>query len=137
MFQNTASIPLDLLKDVANSYEDRREYCKWCFYRNGKPAKAAIGANKCSSCHADWYPVVVIKASDQCWNFGDFTHLPIAPWPRSKPHLTPFEYCQKDDHHRCFKVYSEDEFWYAHSVEELVVWTVEREYGMLRGSMDC
>ena len=30
---------------------------------------------------------------------------------------------------RCFKVYIDSEFWYAHSVEELVIWTVEREHG--------
>eukprot|EP00731_Ephydatia_muelleri_P031622 Em0023g129a len=133
IFKNTSSIPRDLLRDVANSYEDRKEYCKWCFYRHAKiatPIVVAGGGKVCSSCQTNWEPVIVIKSNDRCWNFGDFNLLPVAPWPRSKPHATPFEYCQKEDHHRCFKVYSVDEFWYAHSVEELVVWTVEREYGM-------
>ena len=134
IFKNTASISSDLLRDVAISYEDRKEYCKWCFYHHAKvstPIVVAGGGNICSSCRSSWESVIVIKSNDQCWNFGDFNLLPIAPWPRSKPHATPFEYCQKEDHHRCFKVYSVDEFWYAHSVEELVIWTVERDYGML------
>ena len=28
---------------------------------------------------------------------------------------------------RCFRVYVDSSFWYPHSVEELVIWTVERE----------
>ena len=39
---------------------------------------------------------------------------------------------------RCFKVYIDNEFWYAHSVEELVIWTVEKEKGDLyRSSIYC
>ena len=30
---------------------------------------------------------------------------------------------------RCFRVYIESEFWYPHTVEELVVWTIERQRG--------
>ena len=30
---------------------------------------------------------------------------------------------------RCFRLYIENEFWYVHSVEEMVIWTVEKEKG--------
>ena len=46
---------------------------------------------------------------------------------------TPYQYCLKNDHYRCFENYAEIGFKFAHSVEELVVWTVEKEkvgYGM-------
>ena len=38
------------------------------------------------------------------------------------------QYCMKPDHFKCFKSF-EDGFIFAHSVEELVVWTVESEVG--------
>ena len=85
----------------------------------------------CSCCHRVWDQVVVIPASSLCWNFGSFEYLPIAPWPEGKPIKDSFEYCQKKDHFRCFRVYIENEFWYPHSVEEMIVWTVERERGDL------
>lgn len=54
----------------------------------------------CSICRGNWRSVVVIPASDMCWNFGDLEFLPIAPWPTGKPNNDPFEYCKKKDHWR-------------------------------------
>ena len=59
--------------------------------------------------------------------FGEYVAIP--PYPRGGPSNKVFEYCQKKDHYRCFKVYYEQGFWYTHSVEEAVIWTVERELG--------
>jgi hypothetical protein len=33
------------------------------------------------------------------------------------------------DHNRCYK-FLYKEMWFAHTVEELVIWTVERDTGM-------
>ena len=74
-----------------------------CFYKHGKKGEISIGPKRsfiCKLCNGVWECVVVIPSSTLCWNFGDFDLLPVAPWPRSKPSQTPFEYCRKDDHYR-------------------------------------
>ena len=60
--------------------------------------------------------------------------IAIPPWPKSKPNELPFESCAKPtdkskDHKRCLIMSRNSAVWYAHTVEELVIWTVEREYG--------
>ena len=75
----------------------------WCFYKRRLKGVVALGKSGdmvCNLCYWKWDPVVVIPASQLCWNFGDFSDIPIAPWPRSKPNMDPFEYCLKDDHFR-------------------------------------
>ena len=78
-------------------------YIQVCFYKRRKKGEIGVGPHNtlvCKICRDHWESVVVIPASTLCWNFGDFELLPIAPWPRSKPNNSPFEYCQKDDHYR-------------------------------------
>ena len=38
---------------------------------------------------------------------------------------------------RCFRLYIENEFWYVHSIEEMVIWTVEKEKGYLLSNIHC
>ena len=63
------------------------------------------------------------------------TMIAIPPWPTSKPNDLPFESCAKpkdksNDHKRCLIMSRNSAVWYAHTVEELVIWTVEREHGI-------
>ena len=53
---------------------------------------------------------------------------------KRKSSKLPFESCGKPtdkskDHKRCLIMSCNSSVWYAHTVEELVIWTVEREYG--------
>jgi hypothetical protein len=127
-----ANIPKHLLDDVIKCYAERREYCKTCFYKMGKKGELSVGPQNtsvCKLCRHPWERVVVMPSSRLCWNFGDFDVIPVAPLPRAKTmsQYSTFRYCINDNHYRCFKVYIDNEFWYAHSVEELVIWTVEKE----------
>lgn len=40
-----------------------------------------------------------------------------------------YHYCPNNDHYQCFISNFDKGFYYAHSVEELVVWTVEATVG--------
>ena len=43
----------------------------------------------------------------------------------------PFQICKNADHHFCDNKAAVGENRFAHSIEELVVWTIERHYGEL------
>ena len=67
-------------------------------------------------------------------NYYKSEMIAIPPWPKSKPNELPFESCGKPtdksrEHERCLLMSRNSAVWYAHTVEELVIWTVEREYG--------
>ena len=99
-----ASIPKHLLNDILECFDKVKEYCMWCFYKRRKMGVVTLDPTSkrmiCSICMCKWESVLVIPASDYCWNFGEFEHLPIAPRPRDKPSMGPYEYCAKDDHYR-------------------------------------
>ena len=42
----------------------------------------------------------------------------------------PFQMCKKSEHKLCFDKSASGDTWFAHSIEELVVWTVERHFGL-------
>jgi hypothetical protein len=80
----------------------------------------------CPVCKKPWKSIKVMPASSMCNNFGNLQSVPISDVPYISP--LPYEYCTSLDHVECFKYY-EFGFTYAHSVEELVVWTVEATHG--------
>ena len=43
----------------------------------------------------------------------------------------PFQMCKKSEHKLCFDKSALGDTWFAHSIEELVIWTVERHYGKI------
>ena len=67
-----------------------------------------------------------------CRNFRNSKLVPIPPPPKflmsAANHHKPFQYCHNADHSECYAKSVVKESWYAHSIEELVVWTVERQY---------
>ena len=72
-----------------------------------------------------------MPSSRLCENFGDFDEIPIPGMPSwAKRHLEkPLSICQKDDHYLCYERSANSDIWFAHTIEELVIWTIEREYG--------
>jgi hypothetical protein len=46
------------------------------------------------------------------------------------PRHKPFQMCKKSEHKLCFDKSASGDTWFAHSIEELVVWTVERHFGL-------
>ena len=42
----------------------------------------------------------------------------------------PFQMCKKNEHKLCYDKSASGDTWFAHSIEELVIWTVERHYGL-------
>jgi len=65
--------------------------------------------------------------------------IAIPPWPNSKPNELPSESCTKPtdkskEHKRQLVMSHNSAVWYAHTVEELVIW---REYGKLYLVLSC
>ena len=54
----------------------------------------------------------------------------LNPWPFVRRHK-PFQMCKKNEHKLCNDKSASGDTWFAHSIEELVIWTVERHYGLL------
>lgn len=75
---------------------------------------------------------MLIPASVMCTNFASLKFVPISPPPQvlmtGAQRSKPFIYCQNKDHVACFRNAAKGEVLFAHSIEELVVWTVEKHY---------
>ena len=120
-----------LLQDIVNNYKKSKTVCKFCFFRNRRNDK--LGANcYCKQCKRINPTVIALPASSLCKNFANMKVVPISKPPKvlmsGSNRLKPFQYCQKSNHLSCFEKSATDEVWFAHSIEELVVWTVERRY---------
>ena len=67
-----------------------------------------------------------------CRNFRNSKVVPIPPPPKflmsAENRHKPFQYCRNVDHSECYVKSVVKESSYAHSIEELAVWTVERHY---------
>ena len=102
--------------------------CRNCFCNELKLSRGYDAKGKCMQCQWKFKKLLVIPKSPMTVNFCKSEMIAIPPWPKSKPNELPFESCPKPtdkskEHRQCL--------WYAHTVEELVIWTVEREYGKL------
>ena len=132
VFKNISKINPYLLQDVVDCYRKAKIVCKYCFFRNRRQEK--IGLNRyCRQCKRTSPSVLVIPASKMCINFGNMTFLPILPPPKvllaNGNRHKPFQYCHNHDHMSCFEKSATGDSWFAHSIEELVIWTVQRHYG--------
>jgi len=135
-FPEVSFIEIPLLEDVMRCYKDRKTVCRNCFYNNFKLSRGCDARGKCTRCQWEFKKLLVIPKSPMTVNYYKSKMIAIPPWPKRKPNKLPFESCAKPtdkshDHKRCLIMSRNSEVWYAHTVEELVIWTVERECGKL------
>ena len=134
-FSKASSIKTSLLEDVIRCYRDRQTVCRNCYYNNFKLSYDV--KENCTQCKREFKKLLVIPKSPMTVNYYKHEMIAIPPWPRSKQNKLSFESCAKPtekslNHKRCWIMSCNSEVWYAHTVEELVIWTVERQYGELK-----
>ena len=134
MFPKVSFIEQLLLDDVIQCYKKRQVVCRNCFYKSFKLCKSLSDKGKCTQCHQEYKKLLVIPKSSMTVNHYKSEMIAIPPWPKSKPNKLPFESCTKPNkvsrnHKDCLIMSRNSAVWFAHTVEELVIWTVEREYG--------
>lgn len=133
MFRSASKINIKLLSEVVDCYENGKRVCKFCFYRRRVSRTVSNQGDRlyCHKCRKDADTVWAMPKSKLCAHFDDRDEVAIPIAPRDllrKPHK-PFSVCQRREHEACFEMAGTSEIWYAHTIEELVVWTIEREYG--------
>ena len=131
VFHNSSKILPALLDDIVKCYQKGRKVCKYCYYRRGEVSEVIKGKDGtvCDDCnqHREW--VWLMPASRFCANFDNAREVPIPPMPRKTD--KPFGMCSRRTHHSCFEMSATSDIWFAHSIEELAIWTIEKEYGKL------
>ena len=134
LFPKVSFIEQPLLEDVIRCYKERQTVCRNCFYNDLKLSRGFNAKGQCTRCQWEFKKLLVIPKSPLTVNYYKSEMIAIPPWPKSKPNELPFESCAKptdksQEHKRCLVMSRNSAVWYAHTVEELVIWTVEREYG--------
>ena len=127
--RSVGSINAKLLQDVVTCYKQVKRVCRTCYYLHRKQ-EPLEHSNRCKSCNKNEI-IRLIPASKMCQNELNLNLIPVPLPPQSfMAHPSkPFEHCKKDGHPKCFEKAATNEVWYSHSLEELVIWTVERQYG--------
>ena len=132
-FRHISKVNPRLLQDIVKCYRHSKIVCKFCFYHH--KLQIFYAGKTCKHCKRQCEKLVLIPASRLCQNFGNFSVVPIPSPPRLFMEYSgasisnkPFQYCQKEDHFKCYEKSAVNEVWYAHSIEELVIWTFERHY---------
>ena len=128
--RSVSSINAKLLQDVVACYKQVKRVCRTCYYLHRKQELLDPSKPRCKSCNKNEV-IRLIPSSKMCQNEFNLSMIPVPPAPvsfMSQPNK-PFEYCKKDGHPHCFEKAASNEVWYSHSLEELVIWTVERHYG--------
>ena len=128
LFKDISKINPVLLQDIVNCYKKSKYVCRTCFVRHHRQEIIPAG-KQCRQCK-NTAAIRVMPSSKMCQNFKDMKVLAIpsppkvmmSPMNRNKP----FQYCRNTDHTVCYEKSVAKESWYAHSIEELVIWTVER-----------
>ena len=130
IFPKVSFIDQPLLEDVIQCYKKGQMVCRNCFYKNFTLSTSLTDKGNCTQCHQDYKRLLVIPKSSMTVNHYKSEMIAIPPWAKSKPNKLPFESCTKPSPHKhCFIFACNSSVWFAHTVEELVIWTVEREYG--------
>ena len=127
-FQHIQDIPQDLLMAVALCYKFHKVVCRQCFFSSGCTQLTAMqNQSLCLEGH-HWRPLIIMPGCRLCLNFTTSWHIPVLPIPKHmKDATSPFCICKKEDHQQCYQMSKSTNPWFPHTVEELVIWTVERE----------
>ena len=134
-FVRIKDIPTDLLIAVAECFHDRLFVCRICFFESNCSKLVSKIETKqaimCENNHTPWKQIKVIPRCKLCITPAD--HAPIPPLPKHmKNSNIPFAVCKKAEHQTCYAMSRGTNPWFPHTVEELVIWTVEREKGKKR-----
>ena len=141
-FSSTAAIPSKLLSAIAKCYDSRLNVCRTCFFNsldgksyNERPtlSSKAEHSSMCERGHY-WQSIRAIPQCRMCMSYGSYVAIPPIPTHmRSHHHLnSPFKLCNNPTHDYCFERSQKVNPWFPHTVEEMVIWTVERETGEWR-----
>ena len=134
-FKSVEQIPQQLLESVATCYSQRIEACRWCFLtylpstRKKIQSLSVTSTSICKKCLRNNKTITVIPASDLCETspYGKFVAIP--PTPIRKANIPVFYYCPKSretsKHKRCLLLTRKEDAWFPHSIEEMVIWTIE------------
>ena len=130
VFPCVDGIPTDLLSMVATCFKQRLLVCRICFFESHctELSSKREGRGTCEKGHP-WRQIRVIPKCELCLGPGPFIPIPSMPKHMQHSH-SPFMVCKKTDHNTCYYMSKNTNPWFPHTVEELVIWTVERERGM-------
>ena len=127
-FASIQDIPSSLLASVAELFKNLKLVCRVCFLQSNCVLLIGKKGRGCMKNHTPWRPVRAIRRSPLCVSGTEF--IPVMPLPRHMMNLhTPFVVCKKKSHTVCYAMSKGTNPWFPHTVEELVIWSVEREHG--------
>ena len=136
-FTSVEQIPQNLLESVSTCYSQRVQACTWCFLRHLPSTQKqlqpmlvnATHTNICRKCLHNNGSITIIPASDLCETscYGNFVAIP--PTPKHKDNIKAFQLCNKCEHRKCMLLAKKGNAWYPHSIEEMVIWTIEYKGG--------
>ena len=137
-------IPVHLLESISTCYSQKIPSCRWCFLTHLPSTQQqllsmSIFGGVCRKClrqRTGDEIMTVIPASNLCEPsaYGKFVGIP--PTPTHTDKIKAFKYCNKYEktalHTKCLHLTKRSNTWYPHSVEEIVIWTVEYKQGRHR-----
>ena len=138
-FRSAKQVPQHLLESVSECYSERVEACRWCFLTclpstpEQLQSLSVTGTSICRKCLCNNGTITVMPASDLCETspYGKFVAIP--PTPINKTNIPVFYYCPKfkeiSKHERCLLLTRKEDAWFPHSIEEMVIWTIEYKQG--------
>ena len=135
-FTSLEQIPQRLLESVAICYSQRVQACRWCFLTHLPSTvdqlQSVITTDICKKCFRNNGTITVIPASDLCETspYGKFVAIP--PTPKHTKKIKEFHYCKKkktSKHKKCLRFTRKGNAWFPHSIEEMVIWTIEYKQG--------
>lgn len=121
-----------LLEDVIRCYKERETVCRNCYYSGNKLSRYFDARGCCTLCDYETNKLVIIPKSRMTINYYECEIIAIPPWPMRKLIDQRFQPCVEDnlkDHMTSLIISHNSTVWYAHTIEELVIWTIERDNG--------
>ena len=140
-FTSVKQIPQHLLEDISMCFSQKIQACKWCFLTHlpstRKQLQSMLVADTgiCRKCLCNNGVITVIPASDLCEVscYGNFVAIPSTP--KHTDNIRAFQCCKKyektSDHKKCLLLTRRGNAWFPHSVEEIVIWTIEYKTGKI------
>lgn len=122
-FNSVAAIPRELLQSVCGCFSHRQRVCQTCFVSTNPTNendlfKISQQNGACYNCGQSVLPILVMPTSPLCVNVTTF--IPILPCPANATFIKCCPHATTCHDQQCY---------FAHSVEELVIWCVELESG--------